>query len=172
MSLADLSNIGSFVSGIAVLTTLAFLLVQIRQANQNQRAIIQQGRATRTADFLLRVIDPSLLPAWTMGLRGDSEIGPERHFQFMYMSRARFLSLEDSYLQHRSGLMDEGAFLGHVEAFKLVFAARGLRAAWEITRSTYDPGFAGFVDGLTETRLPSVEQTSIERWLEFVRTKA
>ena len=89
-----------------------FLVVQIRQANQNQRAMIQQGRATRTADFLLRVIDPALLPAWTMGLRGATDIGSDRHFQFMYMARARFLSLEDSFLQHRNGLMDEGAFVG------------------------------------------------------------
>src|SRR5437016_3735809 len=130
VSLSELASIGSFVSGVSVLVTLAFLLVQIRQANRNQRAIVQQGRATRIADFLLRVIDPSLLPAWTMGLRGVAEIGPDKHFQFKYMARARFLSLEDSFLQHRAGLMGEGAFVGHVEAFKLVFAARGLRAAW------------------------------------------
>src|ERR1700680_554478 len=135
MPLSDLASIGSFVSGVSVLVTLAFLLAQIRQANRNQRAIVLQGRATRIADVLLRVIDPSLLSAWTMGLRGAAEIGPDEHFQFMYMARARFLSLEDSFLQHRAGLMDEGAFAGHVEAFKLVFAARGLRAAWKMTRA-------------------------------------
>src|SRR5689334_18289517 len=171
MSLSELSNIGSFVSGISVLVTLAFFLVQIRQANQNQRAIVQQGRATRIADFVLRVIDPSLLPAWTMGLRGAADIGSDRHFQFMYMARARFVSLEDSFLQHRNGLMDEGAFAGHIEAFKLVFSARGLRAAWKLTRSIYDSEFADFVDRLAvEPLVP--EQTSVERWLEVVEEEA
>src|SRR5258706_6948757 len=146
MLLSELSSIGSFVSGIPVLITLVFLLIQIRQSNKNQRAIVQQGRATRIADFLLRVIDPALLPAWTMGLSGAADISPDQYFQFMYMARARFLSLEDSYLQHQNGLMDEGAFVGHVEAFKLVFAARGLRAAWKMTRATYDSAFANFVD--------------------------
>jgi hypothetical protein len=172
MSLSDLSNVGGFVSGISVLVTLLFLLVQIRQANQNQRAIVQQGRATRIADFLLRVIDPSLLPAWTMGLAGAAEIGPDRHFQFMYMARARFLSLEDSFLQHRNGLMDEGAFVGHVEAFKLVFGARGLKAAWKLTRFTYDRDFADFVDSLDGERLAPMQQTSVERWLEVVQSQA
>jgi hypothetical protein len=172
MSLSDLAAIGSFVSGISVLITLVFLVVQIRQANQNQRAMVQQGRATRIADFLLRVIDPALLPAWTMGLKGAVDIGSDRHFQFMYMARARFLSLEDSFLQHRNGLMDEGAFAGHVEAFKLVFAARGLRAAWKLTRTTYDNAFAGFVDGLADKRSAPGEQASVERWLEVIQKKA
>jgi hypothetical protein len=95
VSLSDLAAIGSFVSGISALITLVFLVVQIRQANQNQRAMVQQGRATRIADFLLRVIDPALLPAWTMGLKGAVDIGSDRYFQFLYMARVRFLSLEE-----------------------------------------------------------------------------
>src|SRR5579864_7709910 len=104
MTLSELASIGSFVSGLAVLVSLVFLTLQIHQANKNQRAIIQQGRATRLADFLLHVAEPSLLPAWSAGLRGDREIGPDRHFQFMYVARARFISFEDSFLQRRSGL--------------------------------------------------------------------
>jgi len=90
----------------------------------------------------------------------------------MYMARARFLSLEDSFLQHRNGLMDEGAFVGHIEAFKLVFAARGLRAAWKLTRAIYDREFADFVDRLAEERFAQVERTSVERWLEVVAKEA
>src|SRR5258708_5690158 len=103
-----------------------------------------------------------------MGLRGAADIGSDRLFQFMYMARARFLSLEVSFLQHRNGLMDEGAFVGHIEAFKLVFAARGLRAAWKLTRTIYDREFADFVDRLAGEPLAPVEQTSVERWLEVV----
>ena len=125
MALSDLASIGNFVSGLAVLISLVFLTLQIRQANKNQRAIIQQGRATRISDFLLHVVDPSLLPAWTAGLRGDPKIGADRYFQFMYIARARFISFEDSFLQRRNGLMEEGAFLGHTNAFQQVFNTPG-----------------------------------------------
>jgi len=170
MSLLELANIGSLISGISVFVTLIFLLVQIRQSNRNQRAMIQQGRATRIADFLLHVIEPSLLPAWTMGLRGAPEIGADRHFQFMHMARARFLSLEDSFLQHQSGLMNQGAFDGHVEAFKSVFAAPGLRAAWKMTRTSYDREFAKFVDAIAGEHQPHVEHP-LERWLRIVQSE-
>ncbi|HEX3421778.1 MAG TPA: hypothetical protein VHS33_00030 [Sphingomicrobium sp.] len=167
MTLSDLASIGSFLSGCAVLISLMFLSVQIRQANKNQRAIIQQGRATRIVDFVLNVAGPSLMPAWSAGLRGDHEIGPERHFQFMYIARARFISFEDSYLQRRSGLMEEGAFLGHMNAFRHVFNAPGLRAAWKLTRNDYDPDFTKLVDGIAIEPLHD-PASDLEHWLKAV----
>ena len=167
MALSDLASIGNFVSGIAVLVSLVFLTFQIRQANKNQRAIIQQGRATRIADFLLHVVEPSLLPAWSSGLSGDRQIGPERYFQFMYIARARFISFEDSFLQRRNGLMEEGVFLGHTNAFRQVFNAPGLKAAWKLTRMTYDPDFALFVDQIaTENFRDSA--FGLQQWLQAV----
>ncbi len=167
MTLSELASIGSFVSGIAVLVSLVFLSLQIRQANKNQRAIIQQGRATRIADFLLHVVEPSLLPAWSAGLSGDREIGPERYFQFMYIARARFISFEDSFLQRRSGLMEDGVFLGHMNSFRQVFNAPGLRAAWKLTRTSYDPDFAHLVDGIAPEPLRD-PTAGLQQWLVAV----
>lgn len=169
MSLSDLANIGSLLSAISVFVTLVFLVLQMRQSNRNQRAMIQQGRASRSADFLLHVIEPSLLPAWTMGLKGAADIGSDRHFQFMYMARARLLSLEDSFLQRQAELMTRSAFDGHAEAFKSVFAAPGLRAAWKMTRASYDGEFAKFVDVMADEPLPSTAQPPLERWLRIVQ---
>ena len=44
MSLSDLAALGSFISGVAVVVTLVFLLVQMRQTNRNQKSLMQQGR--------------------------------------------------------------------------------------------------------------------------------
>lgn len=167
MTLAELASIGNFVSGCAVLVSLVFLTLQIRQTNKNQRAIIQQGRAARIADFLLHVAEPSLLPAWSAGLRGDREIDPDRYFQFMYIARARFVSFEDSFLQSQSGLMENGVFLGHTNAFRAVFNAAGLRAAWKLTRTSYDPDFAKFVDRLA-SESPLDSDSGVQQWLSAV----
>jgi len=61
MSLSDLASLGSFVSGVAVVITLIFLLLQMRQANRNQRAMMQLGRATRSSEYYLRMMDPELI---------------------------------------------------------------------------------------------------------------
>ena len=167
MSLSDLASLGNFVSGFAVLVSLLFLIQQIRQANKNQRAMIQQGRATRIADFLLHVAEPSLLPAWSSGLRGDKRISPDQYFQFMYIARARFISFEDSFLQRRSGLMEEGVFLGHMNSFRQVFNAPGLRAVWRMTRESYESDFAElFYRISTEPDGESAE--GVMQWLALV----
>ncbi|HEX3432128.1 MAG TPA: hypothetical protein VHT03_14710 [Rhizomicrobium sp.] len=43
MSLSDLASLGSFVSAFAVLASLVYLALQVRQAEKNQRAILNQG---------------------------------------------------------------------------------------------------------------------------------
>ena len=57
MTLADLAALGSFVSGFAVLVSLVFLYFQLRQLNaqvlqgeRNQRALLNQGVATRITE--------------------------------------------------------------------------------------------------------------------------
>src|SRR5215472_12830534 len=81
MSLSDLASIGSFVSGIAVLVSLLFLYFQVRQVNQqviqaerNQRALIQQGRAQRAADHAWRMADPELATTYWKGVRRPEDL--------------------------------------------------------------------------------------------------
>src|SRR5579862_4809924 len=50
MTLADLASIGSLISGVAVLISLIYLALQVRQAEKNQRALMNQGTAARVSD--------------------------------------------------------------------------------------------------------------------------
>ena len=43
MNLSDVASIGSFVSGVAVLVSLVYLSLQVRQTERNQRALMNQG---------------------------------------------------------------------------------------------------------------------------------
>ena len=52
MSLSDLASIGSFVSGVAALVSLVYHAIQVRQAEKNQRAVLNHGYMTRVADYL------------------------------------------------------------------------------------------------------------------------
>jgi len=67
MSLSDLASLGSFVSGVAVLISLIYLALQVRQAEKNQRSLMQQGQANRICDLLLRNSDPSLAMIYRKG---------------------------------------------------------------------------------------------------------
>src|SRR5690349_18974284 len=109
MSLSDLASIGSLISGMAVLISLVYLGLQVRQAARNQRALMQQGRADRVANACLALAEPGLSLVYNKGLRGE-DLTPEELEQFVLLCRAAFLSGEDTFLQHLSGHFDEVAY--------------------------------------------------------------
>ena len=79
MSLSDLAAVGSFLSGIAVVFSFAFLALQMRQANLNQRSLMQQGRTGRTIDVLMRLTDPILSATAVRAFRGDPAMSDAEH---------------------------------------------------------------------------------------------
>ncbi len=53
MSLSVLASLGSFVSGFAVLISLIYLALQVRQTERNQQVSIRHSRATRIVELHL-----------------------------------------------------------------------------------------------------------------------
>ncbi len=58
MTLSDIASIGSLISGVAVLVSLAYLALQVRQTERNQRASIHQGASERSANLVLALSSP------------------------------------------------------------------------------------------------------------------
>ena len=74
MLLAELASLGSFVSGMGVLLSLIFLYFQVRQvtaqmrlAEKNQQALIQQDRYSRITETNLTTMDPIIAEAVARG---------------------------------------------------------------------------------------------------------
>src|SRR5690242_20183129 len=128
MSLSDLASLGSFVSGLAVVVTLAFLLVQTRQSNRNQRALMQQGRAVSQVDLLLRNSEPQFARVNLRGRAGDLTLSDEEIQTFIYLSLANWRSFEDGFLQHRTGTLDTQSFQSDTAIIRWILAVPSQRA--------------------------------------------
>jgi hypothetical protein len=156
MSLNDLAALGSFVGGAAVLTSLIYLALQVRQAERNQRAAIQQVRASRLADLMLNASHPDLTDAYFKGLSGDESISLLELRQFRLFFRATLYNWEDAYFQHRAKLLDESSFHSTLATMRFTMAVAGARAAWRRQRAMHEQSFVRFVDDLiAETPLVS-----------------
>ena len=88
MTLSNLAAIGNFVSGVAIVVTLVFLLMQMRQTNRNQRSLMQQGRTARVSETILRCTEPFLSEAMVRGFRGDITMEPAQ-IQAFYTKQER-----------------------------------------------------------------------------------
>jgi hypothetical protein len=171
MTLSDLASIGSPISGVAVLMSLVYLSLQIRQTEKNQDALMQQGRANRVSEASLKVAEPAFTRIWTKGSRGDADLSAEEFGQFMNMCRAAFVSFEDSFLQHRSGHLNETAYRSFVAGGRSMLSQHGLRAAWHLSSHQYGDECVRFMDDLLQTTPPAPESDQYAQWLDIVRSE-
>jgi hypothetical protein len=148
VSLSDLAAIGSFVSGVAIVVTLVFLLMQLRQTNRNQRSLMQQARTARISETILRCTEPFLSEAMVRGFRGDVTMEPAQIQSFFRQLSALVYNYEDSFLQHRAGTLDSSSWGTDVAALQEFFSYPGFRAAWRFNRDFMSGAFREYVDAI------------------------
>ena|SRR5215469_684830 len=167
MSLSDLASIGSLVSGVAVLGSLVYLALQVRQADRNQQALIRHSRVTRSVDMQLARLDPCVADAWRRGRHNPDELTPTELSQFIVLCRAQFQHLEDAFYQHEEGLLNEDAFATVLSGARGLARFPSVRVAWkEFVRGQYAGGFRDFMDSLVArgTVEPPNRVESVEHW--------
>ncbi|HVZ85847.1 MAG TPA: hypothetical protein VHG72_02690 [Polyangia bacterium] len=173
MSLSDLAALGSFVSGFAVLISLIYLALQVRQTKRNQQIAIRHSRATRVVDLHLRLADAAVADAWLDGSRSAQEITQAELGQYINLCRALFFHFEDSFYQREEGLLNDDAFETVVAGVRFSARSPGWRAAWGISRSNFGGRFLAFMDGLVAGSAvePPVD-LSLEAWRAAVASEA
>ena len=164
MSLSDLASVGSFVSGVTVAISLIFLLLQMRQTNLNQRALMQQMRSARTIDTILRESDGYLSPIFARAFQNDPSMEEAEILSFVQAIEATFFNWEDSYKQHQAGTIDSDSFESDINSFRQLITIPALRVAWRLTRDYYCSGFRQMGDKLVSETKAALLPTFKSRW--------
>ena len=165
MSLSDLASLGSFVNGLAVLISLIYLALQVRQTKRNQQIAIRHTRASRIVELQLALADPAVTDAWLHGSGSPQELSQTELGQFINLCRALFFHFEDSFYQREEGLLNDDAFETVVAGARLSARSPGFRTAWKIARSNFGGRFGDFMDGVVAGAAtePPVD-LSLETW--------
>ncbi|HEY2069307.1 MAG TPA: hypothetical protein VGG48_07120 [Rhizomicrobium sp.] len=153
MSLSDLASIGSLISGVAVLISLVYLALQVRQAERNQRAAVQQARLSRSSDQLMGLADGPVARAWLKGMRGDDSLAGEEFLQFALFMTAMLRSTEDVFFQHDLGLLDAVSLDNQLGPLRMALRTRGGLALWRTVKANYDATFAARVEAIVPAQL-------------------
>ena len=171
MTLSDLASIGSFISGLAVLVSLVFLYFQLRQvgaqvqqAERNQQASIRQGRATRVVDMNLTATEPSLADALAKAVAGATGMTSTQLIQLDVFCRATFLNGEDSFFQHKDGLLSDASFASYTGGMLATFSLPAFRVQWKYQRGIFASEYVAFMDKLV-AEAPKVSPIDrVARW--------
>jgi hypothetical protein len=148
MSLSDLAAIGSFVSGIAVVFSFIFLALQVRQANRNQRSIIQQARTSRNVESLHRMADQSISELLAQAETDPASLDRAEIWSLYGYGAAIYWSYEDTYMQFKTGTLHAGSWQSDLATLQRIMAFPWLRVIWRMAREGMDRGYRDYVDSL------------------------
>lgn len=165
MNLEQLANIGEFVGGIAVIASIIYLAVQIRQ---NTRSVKSSTLATNTSNWssmLVNLASDDKSEAYLSGITGREDISAKHLLQFVQIARAMFVSFEAQHYQYLSGAMDRDIYLGYERACRdqlLVYP--GFQFVWKITRAGFSPAFTKVVDKLISEIKDEESYRIVDEW--------
>lgn len=157
MTLSDFATFSTAISGLAVTASLIYLALQTHQNAKHTRALIHQGRIAGIRELVLTAAAPDMASAILIA-RGESA-APEdvKRMQFGAFCAASFYGWQDSFSQHRMGLLDEDIYLQMRSAVAAAMRYPAFRAQWETSIRVPGTKFAAFVDEIIAT-LPAAHQ--------------
>jgi len=113
LDLGQLANIGEFLGGIAVIMSLVYLAVQIRQNTRSVRASTFQAATDSVTEFTAVLGSAGELSRiWVAGLVGAEPLSEEQSVQFYFLFVTIARRLESAFFQKEAGVIDEEQWVG------------------------------------------------------------
>ena len=147
MNLGDFSSFTTLASNLAVLVSLLFLGLQVRQGNRNQQSLMQQGRSARNVDLLARLSEPRLAKLMIRAAQSE-ELADAEYLQLYGYMASVFWSYEDCFFQFRAGMLDAKSWASDVATLKRLFCNPVYRAVWKAARGALGEDYRDFLDGI------------------------
>jgi hypothetical protein len=152
VTLSDLANIGSFVSGIAVVVSLIYLALQVRHAQRTQRALMHQARTERVINAALTSMQTEIADTVTKIVNSD-ELSSREMLQTYYYMRIQVAVVEDALWQYDAGFLDQESLDTAVLNLQRVMLFPAVRAAWLMLRPQLAPVVRDRLDKLVAVSL-------------------
>lgn len=164
MSIADWSSLAS---SVAVIVTLGLLLLQMRQADRNQKAILQQGRTERINSQQHLVLEPTFAAVMSRAYRSDLTLDPAEVRMINAFVQAFFWANEDGYLQYKAGFLKKDVWEGDLTTIRAALSSPAFRVGWKMTRNVCSVAYRDFIDAEMRAVKPgkSYEEASIWKHL-------
>ena len=154
MTLQDLGNLGELISAIAVVISLVYLAVQIRQNTKTLRASTYQAVLDSSrADNALVLVHPHLERVYRVGRRDPTALTDEERPLFRHLLAQLLLNHEALFLQHQHGTIDEDLWRRRQVALQAFVSQPGVRQWWAgsaLVRRNFDTGFQELVESLLD----------------------
>jgi len=165
MLLSDLAAIGSFISSIAVLVSLIYLGLQVRQSALGQRATAHQGVQEFMRQHQRTLMDNELASIFSRGLGADAGMTEVELMQFHAMVRDWLSFHNECFWLNARRVLDEDGLKTADNGLRVLLRYPGFRAAWRLSRFSFDKAYRALIDAEAQAALSQAMPLSyLEGW--------
>jgi hypothetical protein len=162
MTIFELGAFGEFIGSIAVVATLVYLAVQLRQTRYSiQSSSLQNALGYMNQANFLVAGNGEFSEIATTGWFDPDSLNQAQFLRFGAYLTGIFHVFQHLYLDSQKGLVDEKVWLGEQQAMLGILATSGARKWWTEFPIPYTDDFRGYVDSILDSA------TESEGWRKF-----
>jgi len=148
MNWEALGAIGETVGAIAVVLTLGYLAVQIRQNTRAIRASAHQDTTRDVSEFLSRVADSAdLARILRVGMQDWDKLDDDERMRFSMLLFRVFFNFQHLFSLHREGTLDPEYWASQWQVMLWYMRQPGVGRWWSVAKSRLRPGFVEYMEG-------------------------
>ena len=159
MNLQDFASLAEIVGGFAVLATLIYLVIELRNNTKTTRAQMHDNVTSGYLSVCAMVVDNA--KAFSAGIAASQEefdsFSDEDKVVYFGTIFGFFKHFEHIYSQHRRGYIDESDWAAWSEHILLYFHQPGVQLWWSLRRGSFVQHFGEFL----ESSLPPAAETMV-----------
>ena len=152
MDIMELGAIGELVGGIAVIGSLIFVGLQVRQSNEMAKAEVMRAYIHAYNDQILSPIaDPDRVQLYRDGLNNFDALDRNSQAAFHSQLVKIFLLGQTNFLLQRQGMVPEAMTHGVQRMDASMIKIPALAHWWELTRGVLVPEYVDHLEGLRDS---------------------
>ena len=166
MSLQDLGSLGEFVGAIAVVVSLLYLAVQIRQNTRSMHAAAVHQATTGASAFSMPLAESGeLARIFNTGVFQPERLTTaEDRIHWLVLMISQFQHYEDVYLQYKNGTVGAESWEAWLNGMRPFLACPGFPAFWRVRGDSFTASFRSVVER-ERARLPENATAAVDEFM-------
>ena len=155
--LEALGNLGDFIGGIAVIVTLIYLAVQVRQNTAALETASRQQIVAGFRDYNRLNFEPGVDEAIRAGVRSYPDMPAQQRDLFTAFVNDHALFLQGAFALHEAGTLEDETYLAYLNFFCAWMSTPGGAAWWGEISPLYPPRMVAAINArIAEGGLPDL----------------
>lgn len=148
LSLSDIGNLAEAIAAVAVVVSIVYLSIQIRQNTNAVRATSYQEVARGVADFqTLLAQNEGLASIYIRGINDPAQLSTNEEVRFEMILGQLFSRYDVAYYLYNQGLIDDRAMQPYTQFILALLESPGITAYWKRAQHFFSNPMRNYLNG-------------------------